>query len=187
MAFSVNYDSYFGSYSIHDYLTEWSATFGDVNHTNGNVDSSNTGGFYGGSLSGSQYAITSTANNITSLVAEGNVTYTLFADPAHTLYGTVDSLSFGDGLQGGASSPYNIQALDVSFSGLDLSSAQAEGHEGVVHEVIYGLMSGSTSALETALNGILEQYNLSIDSTFDQIAAATGSSATAEHTDLLAA
>jgi heme acquisition protein HasA len=187
MAFSVNYDSYFGSYSIHDYLTEWSATFGDVNHTNGNVDSSNTGGFYGGSLSGSQYAITSTANNITSFVAEGNLTYTLFADPAHTLYGTVDSLSFGDGLQGGSSSPYNIQALDVSFSGLDLSSAQAEGHDGVVHEVVYGLMSGDTSALETALNGILDQYNLSIDSTFDQIAAATGASATAEHTDLLAA
>ena len=187
MAFSVNYDSSVGSYSIHDYLTEWSATFGDVNHTNGNVDDSNTGGFYGGSLSGSQYAITSTANNITSFVAEGNLTYTLFADPAHTLYGTVDSLSFGDGLQGGSSSPYNIQALDVSFSGLDLSSAQAEGHAGVVHEVVYGLMSGDTSALETALNGILDQYNLSIDSTFDQIAAVVGTSATAEHADLLAA
>ncbi|MCI1032185.1 MULTISPECIES: heme acquisition protein HasA [Raoultella] len=187
MAFSVDYDSSVGSYSIHDYLAEWSATFGDVNHTNGNVDDSNSGGFYGGALSGSQYAITSTANNITSFVAEGNLTYTLFADPAHTLYGSLDGLSFGDGLQGGSSSPYNIQALDVSFSGLGLSSAQSEGHDGIVHEVVYGLMSGDTSALETALNGILDQYNLSIDSTFDQIAAVVGSSATADHTDLLAA
>ncbi|MGP2763450.1 heme acquisition protein HasA [Serratia marcescens] len=174
MAFSVNYDSSFGGYSIHDYLGQWASTFGDINHTNGNVvEGSNSGGFYGGSLSGSQYAVTSTANNITSFVAGGNLTYTLFNAPAHTLYGQLDSLSFGDGLNGGGSTPYNIQVPDVSFGGLNLSSLQAQGHDGVVHQVVYGLMSGDTGALETALNGILDDYGLSVNSTFDQVAAAT--------------
>lgn len=83
MAFSVNYDSSFGGYSIHDYLGQWASTFGDVNHTNGNVTDANSGGFYGGSLSGSQYAISSTANQVTAFVAGGNLTYTLFEEPAH--------------------------------------------------------------------------------------------------------
>lgn len=173
MAFSVNYDSSFGSYSIHDYLGQWASTFGDVNHTNGNVTDANSGGFYGGSLSGSQYAISSTANQVTAFVAGGNLTYTLFEEPAHTLYGQLDSLSFGDGLSGGDTSPYSIQVPDVSFGGLDLSSLRGEGHDGVVHQVVYGLMSGDTGVLETALNGILDDYGLSVNSTFDQVAAAT--------------
>jgi heme acquisition protein HasA len=188
MAFSVNYDSSFGGYSIHDYLGQWASTFGDINHTNGNVTDSNSGGFYGGSLSGSQYAVTSTANNVTSFVAGGNLTYTLFNAPAHTLYGQLDSLSFGDGLNGGGSTPYNIQVPDVSFGGLNLSSLQAQGHDGVVHQVVYGLMSGDTGALETALNGILDDYGLSVNSTFDQVAAATAVGVQhADSPDLLAA
>ncbi len=88
-------------------------------------------------------------------------------------YGQLDSLSFGDGLSGGDTSPYSIQVPDVSFGGLNLSSLQAQGHDGVVHQVVYGLMSGDTGALETALNGILDDYGLSVNSTFDQVAAAT--------------
>lgn len=186
MNFYIQYDSALGDYSISDYLSEWSANFGDVNHTRGTVTSDNTGKFYGGDrLSGTEYGIVSKANNETAFIAEGELTYTLFNDPAHTLYGQLDSLSFGNVLHGGGTTPFSLEEVDVSFHGLDLSSIREDAHDGVVHQVIYGLMSGDTQALETALDNILDDYSLSVDATFDEVAAVVG--VPADYADLLAA
>ncbi|MEC5344548.1 heme acquisition protein HasA [Brenneria populi] len=171
MSFSITYDvnnTEVSSYSISEYLDAWSAEFGDVNHTVGNVTENNTGGFYGGTTtSGTQYAITSTNNDYSALIAEGDLTYTLFNDPAHTLYGTLDSVSLGDGLQGGGSTgtEYYLDAPQVSFDGLDITSDISEGQSGAVHQIVYGLMSGDVTPLNDALSSIFD--NLDASSAFD--------------------
>lgn len=71
-------------------------------------------------------------------VAGGNLDYTLFSAPSHTLYGELDSLNLGYGLQG--VSNRNLADEDFSITGLDLSAAKSEGRDGVVHKVLYGLM-----------------------------------------------
>ncbi|WP_240476154.1 heme acquisition protein HasA [Pectobacterium brasiliense] len=121
MSFAITYDAYYANYSIASYLTEWSAAFGDVNHTAGNtqVGGNNTGGFYGGDtfIDGTQYAITSTQNDFSALIAGGDLNYSLFTPPAHTLYGDLDTLSFGNVLQGGttAGTTYSLVEPEVTF------------------------------------------------------------------------
>ncbi|MFC3396090.1 heme acquisition protein HasA [Brenneria rubrifaciens] len=170
MSFAITYDAYYADYSITDYLTEWSNAFGDVNHTAGNteVGGNNTGGFYGGDtfIDGTQYAITSTENDYSALIAGGDLTYTLFAEPAHTLYGSLDSLAFGNSLQGGSAvgTEYYLAAPEVTFSGLDLSSTIDEGQDGTVHKVVYGLMSGDVQPLLDALASAGIDLTSSLDS-----------------------
>ncbi|WP_409307319.1 heme acquisition protein HasA [Pectobacterium sp. B1J-3] len=173
MSFAITYDSYYANYSITDYLTEWSAAFGDVEHTAGNteVGGNNTGGFYGGDtfIDGTQYGITSTQNEFSALIAEGDLTYTLFSSPAHTLYGDLDSLSFGNVLKGGTTegTTYSLAEPEVTFSGLDLSTDVANltlDNRGVVHDVVYGLMSGDVQPLLTALTSAGIDINASLDS-----------------------
>ncbi|UYA59750.1 Hemophore HasA [Pectobacterium sp. F1-1] len=195
MSLSIQYDTEFSSYSISQYLTEWSSLFGDANHTNGNVTDSNSGGFYGGTSwnNGTQYSLVSPNNATSAFVAEGNLTYQ-FSN--HVLYGQLDSLTFGDGLSGGTSTEYAIQEPQVTFSGLDLSSIVDSGREGVVHQVVYGLMSGQVQPLLDALTNAGIDINASLDSL--SFATATSDAAlsadtvvdvvgVAETTDLLAA
>ncbi len=157
MSFSINYNSDVSSDTISAYLASFASAFGDVDHTNGNVDDSNSGGFYGGGFfDGTQYGITSTANDISAVLAEGDLNYTFFTSPAHTLYGDLDTVTLGDSLLGGSDTAYSIDEVGASFDGLDLSSASSEGHSGTVHQVIYGLMEGDVDPLEAALADIFD-------------------------------
>ncbi|MFP6847647.1 MAG: heme acquisition protein HasA [Pseudomonas sp.] len=176
MSLSITYDTTYASWTVADYLADWAGYFGDANHRIGEVeDGVNTGGFYPGSLSGTQYALSS-PNSDAGFIAGGSLTYSLFADPAHTVYGSLDSISLGTDVAENASGFYFAPGFEeVSFDGLGLSSLLSEGHDGVVHEVIYGLMSGDATALDTALDGILAAYGVDTDDTFDVVAAALAS------------
>ena len=73
-----------------------------------------------------------------------------------------------------SSGGYTIANQEVSFTNLGLSSLQAEGRDGQVHKIVYGLMSGDSSALASAIDTLLKGIDpsLSVNSTFDQLAAA---------------
>ncbi|PAU88150.1 heme acquisition protein HasAp [Pseudomonas sp. WN033] len=173
MSLSITYSATYSGWTISDYLADWTGYFGDANHREGEVeDGVNTGGFYPGSLSGTQYALTS-PNSDAGFIAEGDLSYTLFANPAHTLYGELDSISLGSKLITGSSGfEFTSGYEEVTFSGFDLYSAQSEGHSGIVHQVVYGLMSGDATALEGVLNDLLDDYGVSTADTFDVVAAA---------------
>ncbi|MCY1272134.1 Hemophore HasA [compost metagenome] len=173
MSLSISYTTTYSSWTISDYLADWAGYFGDANHREGEVeDGVNTGGFYPGSLSGTQYALTS-PNSDAGFIAEGSLTYTLFSSPAHTLYGTLNSVSLGtDVISTGSGFDFSPGQEEVSFDGLGLSSAIGEGHSGIVHQLVYGLMGGNTSVLEGVLNDLLDDYGVSVDDTFDVVAAA---------------
>lgn len=175
MSISISYSTTYSGWTVADYLADWSAYFGDVNHRPGQVvDGSNTGGFNPGPFDGSQYALKSTASDA-AFIAGGDLHYTLFSNPSHTLWGKLDSIALGDTLTGGASSGgYALDSQEVSFSNLGLDSPIAQGRDGTVHKVVYGLMSGDSSALQGQIDALLKAVDpsLSINSTFDQLAAA---------------
>lgn len=173
MSLSISYSTTYSSWTISDYLADWAGYFGDADHREGQVQEGvNTGGFYPGSLSGTQYALTS-PNSDAGFLAEGSLNYSLFSSPAHTLYGNLNELSLGSRLdETGSGFQFEQGYEEVSFGGLGLSSALSEGHSGIVHQVIYNLMGGNVSALEGALNGLLDDYGVSTTDTFDVVAAA---------------
>lgn len=176
MSLSISYSSTYASWTVSDYLADWAGYFGDADHRTGTVeDGVNTGGFYPGSLSGTQYALTS-PNSDAGFLAEGNLAYTLFSSPAHTLYGDLDSVSLGaDLVSTGPGFGFAPGGWEVSFSGLDLSTDVADlttSDRGIVHDVVYGLMSGNATALEGVLNDLLATYGVSTTDTFDVVAAA---------------
>ena len=85
MSISISYSTTYSGWTVADYLADWSAYFGDVNHRPGQVvDGSNTGGFNPGPFDGSQYALKSTASDA-AFIAGGDLHYTLFSNPSHTL------------------------------------------------------------------------------------------------------
>lgn len=181
MSLSISYSTTYANWTLSDYLADWAGYFGDADHREGSVeDGVNTGGFYPGSLSGTQYALTS-PNSDAGFVAEGNLTYSLFANPAHTLYGNLDEVSLGSKLVE-TSSGFEFTAgyEEVSFGGLGLFTDVADlttADRGIVHDVIYGLMSGNASALEGVLNDLLDDYGVSTADTFEDVYAALNSSA----------
>lgn len=129
-----------------DYLTWWEGEFVTGNHPD------NVGGFYPGSLSGEQYAMSSGVENHTAgFIASGDLYYTLFSPPAHTLYGDLDTLEFGDQIEGGDSEPYSFSSgPELTVDGLDLSSGAVANNQ--IHEIVYGLMQGDATELENFLN-----------------------------------
>ncbi|MGY1450104.1 heme acquisition protein HasA [Pseudomonas chlororaphis] len=175
MSISISYSATYGGVSVANYLNDWSAYFGDVNHRPGQVvDGTNTGGFNPGPFSGIEYALKST-NSDAAFVAEGNLNYTLFESPSHTLWGNLNTVSLGDTLTGGPSAGgYDLVSQEVSFTNLGLNSLRDEGRAGEVHKVVYGLMSGDSSALAGEIDALLKAIspNLSVNSTFDDLAAA---------------
>lgn len=177
MSFSVNYDAEWADTSVAEYLADWSAFFGDILANAGTLipifqSDFHSGGFYPGFLSGSQFAVDSTYSPA-AVIAGGDLHYTLFSQPAHTLWGAIDSLQFGGCLSKG-SGGYTLQEVEVRFDGLGdyLHSTQAEGHEGIVHQVMFGIMSGDVTPLTQVLDTILADYGVSTANTFDQVAAA---------------
>lgn len=173
MSISITYSTTYSGWTISDYLADWTGYFGDANHRVGEVeDGVNTGGFYPGALDGTQYSLTS-PNSDAGFIAEGNLEYTLFDEPAHTLWGELDSVSLGtDLVTTGSGFDFAPGGWEVTFSGLDLSSTRGEGHSGIVHQVVYGLMSGNATALEGVLNDLLDDYGVSTADTFDVVAVA---------------
>ena len=175
MSISISYSTTYATNTVAEYLSDWSAYFGDLNHREGSVkEGSNTGGFNPGPFDGTQYGVSSTVSNA-AVVANGDLHYTLFNPPSHTLWGSIDSLDLGTVLTGGAAGgSYALGEQEVSFANLGLSSLQSEGRDGQVHKIVYGLMSGDSSALASAIDSLLKDIdpNLSINSTFDQLAAA---------------
>ncbi|EEA96265.1 heme acquisition protein HasA [Pseudovibrio sp. JE062] len=77
----------------------------------------------------------------------GDISYSLIN---HALSGTLDSVSFGHGLDYNSSSDsFAHTTNDISISGLGLSGS---GSGNSVHNVVYGLMSHDTTALEAQLD-----------------------------------
>ena len=190
MTISVSYEAALGAYSVSDYLTDWALGFNTAGH-----GSSNTGGFSNGSLSGDQYSTHGANNSDYAFIADSNTSNGLHyvfnpALPAshnenHYLWGNLDNVQLGTGLGGGNGSDFTLDAFKVAFNGLDLSAAQGAGRVGNdVQNVIYSLMQGNNSALETVLNNLLDDFGLSTANTFDEISAGLAAHATATTTDV---
>lgn len=185
MSLSVSYDTVFSSYTVDEYLSEWATGFSSAGH-----GGTNTGGFNTGLFGGSQYATYGTGSDYAFIAdsdaANGlhyvfNPTLPAGSNQNHYLYGSLDNVSLGYDLAGGSGTDFSLANDVVTFSGLDLDSVLGAGRTGnEVHQVIFGLMQGNTSALEGVLDSLLATYNVSTDNTFADITAAiNAASATA--------
>jgi len=186
MSLSVTYDAVFANYTVDQYLSEWATGFATAGH-----GTSNTGGFNTGTYDGSEYAThgangsdyafiagSDTANGLHYVFTPGVPSGSNFN---HYLWGALDEVSLGYELGGGQGSDFTLQQDVVTFAGLDLDSALGAGRTGnEVHQTIFGLMQGNTSALEGVLDTLLATYGVSTDNTFADITAAiNAASATA--------
>lgn len=183
MTISVSYDSGLGSITVNEYLSAWALGFATAGH-----GSSNTGGFSNGSLSGDQYATHGANSSDYAFIADSdtsnglhyvfNPTLPASSNQNHFLWGELDNVQLGTGLGGGGGNDFSLTDFKVAFNGLDLSAASDAGRVGnEVQSVIYGLMQGNTSALETVLTDLLGSIGEGLNSTFDDIAAAVASHA----------
>ena len=117
----------------------------------GNYDSTfaidGPGGFNNpaaGPFSGTEYAIKN-ADVSTSVVMGSTAGSTLdYNFPTHTLEGSLDSISFGEGVAYNGATDSFEQTVDIDIAGLGLTGTGA-GNE--VHNVAFGLMEGDTSEL----------------------------------------
>ncbi len=148
-----------------DYLNTYDSTFARGSF-----------GFFSDSaldLAGNQYAFSEAASSTVSGVPStadsvvigsgsgGDFTYNY---SVHTLDGTLDSVSFGQGLSySSGTDSFSQSATDVAISGLGLSGS---GTGNPVHTLIYDLMGGSTSVLLSTLNA---QNNTIVGSSGDDI------------------
>ena len=175
MSLSVTYSASFANFTVDQYLSAWATGFKTADH-----NASNTGGFNEGGTDGSQYAIRGTNGSNFAVIAESdtptglhyvwNASLPAGDNQNHYLYGELDTVTLGNTLLRDASGNYSVQALAVSFDGLDLNAAQGAGRAGNdVHNVIYNLMQGKTSGLETVLDNLLADYGVSTNNTFAQI------------------
>ncbi|QXH46253.1 heme acquisition protein HasA [Pseudomonas xanthosomatis] len=179
MTLSVTYSATFANATVDSYLAFWSNGFKTADHGEGN-----TGGFSNGTFDGDQYA-TRGASSSYAFIADSdtsnglhyvfNPTLPASSTQNHYLWGELDNVSLGQTLGGGSGSDYTLSNFVVTFGGLDLSSALGDGRvagANDVHDVIYGLMQGNTSALESVLDNLLADYGVSTDNTFADISAA---------------
>lgn len=183
MTISVSYESYLGTTSLSDYLSDWALGFATAGHGTGN-----TGGFSNGTFSGDQYSTHGANNSDYAFIADSNTSNGLHyvfnpllpasSNQNHYLWGNLDNVELGTGLTGGNGSDFDLSAYKVAFNGLDLFAAEGAGRTGnEVQSVIYGLMQGNTAALETVLNNLLDDYGLSTADTFDHVASTLASHA----------
>ncbi|HCT07355.1 MULTISPECIES: heme acquisition protein HasA [unclassified Pseudomonas] len=183
MTISVSYESYLGTTSLSDYLSDWALGFATAGHGTGN-----TGGFSNGTFSGDQYSTHGANNSDYAFIADSNTSNGLHyvfnpllpasSNQNHYLWGNLDNVELGTGLTGGNGSDFDLSAYKVAFNGLDLFAAEGAGRTGnEVQSVIYGLMQGNTTALETVLNNLLDDYGLSTADTFDHVASTLASHA----------
>jgi len=178
MSLTVTYDVSLADVKVSTYLSDWAAGFFTAGH-----GYSNTGGFNTGTFSGSEYATHGASGSDYAFIAGSDTANGLnyVFNPAlpassnsnHYLWGSLDDVSLGYLLDGGNGSNYTLDSDVVTFSGLDLDAALGAGRVGnEVHQTIYGLMQGDTSALVSVLNDLLTGYEVTLDSTFAQVASA---------------
>jgi len=176
MSLTVTYDLSLADVKIDTYLSDWAAGFFTAGH-----GYSNTGGFNTGSFDGSQYATHGASGSDYAFIAGSDTTNGLHyvfnpALPAssnanHYLWGSLDNVSLGYLLDGGNGSNYTLDSEVVTFSGLDLDAALGAGRAGnEVHQTIYGLMQGDTTALASVINDLLAAYNVDTSDTFADVA-----------------
>jgi heme acquisition protein HasA len=179
---SSNFPSGFAGGTLEDLLLTFQESGVDGEHPG------NTGGFYTNGvpsgLSGDTYAYANTASNF-AFSAVGNLAYNF---SSHSLYGTLQQVTLGGGLNanGTVSSPL----ITFDFGNTPLTASAAEGRDNAVHDVIWGLMNGSvegaTDSAGTPNDGgllaVLEAAGLT-----DDIITTTGSASFSESELLLAA
>lgn len=177
--------------TLRDVLYEWQDSGLSGSHP------TNTGGFYGGTtFSGTSYSYVNSSGSY-SFQVTGDLHY-YFAGVSqppvsgatnHTLYGEIDTITIGAGLDGSG----NVTTPIFTFTFDDpLEGDLLDGRTNVVHDVIWGLMNGSVSGATDSLGTIspggliaaLEDNGLDVDLS---VADLTGSSLLAESELLLAA
>lgn len=189
MTISVSYESYLGTTSLSDYLSDWALGFATAGHGTGG----NNGGFSNGTFSGDQYSAHGANNSEYAFIADSdtsnglhyvfNPTLPASSNLNHYLWGELDNVELGTGLTGGSGSDFDLSAYKVAFNGLDLFAAEGAGRTGnEVQSVIYGLIQGNTGALESVLNDLLDDFGLSTASTFDEVSAGLAAHAAAAAT-----
>lgn len=169
MSISISYSASFASFTVADHLKDWSAYFGDFSQHPSHVgDGINVGSVSPGTFDGTQYALLSDVTDA-ALLFEGGLHHS-----AYTLWGSVSTITLGAVVGGAPASGYSIEYQEVSFSNLGLGSSLSEGHGGLVHQIVYGLMNGDTYALESTIDALIKAVDpsLSINNTYDQLAAA---------------
>ncbi|TBU75929.1 heme acquisition protein HasA [Phytopseudomonas daroniae] len=148
---------YYADDTFKDVLEAWASSGIPGTHP------TNTGGFFTGgvdygNLYGDTYAFTT--GNGYAFSVQGNLTYDFDLQTyqgTHTVYGTVNSISFGGGLTGNGT--VNNPFLTITFD-TPLTSELSEGFSGDVHEVVYGLMNANVSALLAVLES---GYGVDVD------------------------
>ncbi|TBU86876.1 heme acquisition protein HasA [Phytopseudomonas dryadis] len=126
---------------------------------------SNTGGFYGdnaGIFSGEIYAYADVAAGF-AFSAYGDLSYYFsgVSEPNvpgadnHTLYGTLEKLELGGGVDsnGQVVNPF----LTITFD-TPLVTTALNGHDGSVHDIIWGLMNGSIEGYYQASSGASQEW-----------------------------
>ncbi|MDE1168254.1 MAG: heme acquisition protein HasA [Pseudomonas sp.] len=179
MTISVNYPADQGATSIQSYLNSWGSGFSTAGHGKANTGSFNKsnglnpeGEQYGTKAKEGNYAFVAESNTDTGLHYQFKIFEPSTSNQNHYLWGNLDNIKLGEGLQGGKGTNFTLKQNEVSFNGLDLTAEYGAGRAGnPVHELVYGLMKGETTQLEARLNDLLDDYNLSTASTFDQVAA----------------
>lgn len=177
MSFYVTYGGDLtASNSLSDFFVSFSAFYAQDGHEY--VSSFNSTTAFPGPLSGTEYAITSSLGEIEDFsfiagaAASSELTYTLFdGAPSnwHILYGSLDSLEFGTSLvdwQNTGTGNFDLGETYLDITGLGLTGLLSDGQSNIVHEVVWGLMGGDATALEGVLNDILDDYGLSVNSSF---------------------
>ncbi len=171
--------------TLEDVLYNWSADGIPGTHP------SNTGGFYTGGVasgfSGDTYAFTTGSGYAFSVTGELSYYFppisgsTVPGATPHTLYGTLESISFGGGLNadGSVDSPF----LTISFDD-PITSALLEGHAGDVHTLINDLMGASVDQLLSVLE---TDYGVDIGDTLADLGSASLVGVSAADDYLLAA
>lgn len=163
---------YYADDSLEDVLNAW-ATAGIPGTHPGNTGGFFTGGTASG-FSGDTYGF-STGNGYAFSVY-GDITYDF---PQHILYGTVDKITFGGGLDtaGNVVNPFLTINFDDPLENLTPSTGQYS-----VHDVIWGLMNSSLTGYPSGLHGtpgygglfaVLEDiYGIDLEDSVEDIAAA---------------
>lgn len=178
MSLSITFEPELGSYTVNEYLSEWSGYF-DI----GGHGYSNNGAFGLGGYSGNQYAVEGSLGSMYAFIASSetpnglHLEPAIFMNPEHNLnnyfWGSLDGIALGEAINGDLSGHYSMVTQWVSFNGLDLDAAFGAGRAGnPVHETLFGLARGDTSVLSGVLDNLLADYGVSTDSTFDDIAIA---------------
>lgn len=136
---------------LSDYLSTFDSTF--VRGSYGFFSDSAT------DLAGNQYAFSeSTSSSISGIpasadsvvIGSGSAGDFAYNFTNHTINGTLDSVSFGQGLSySAATDSFTQSATDVAITGLGLSGS---GASNPVHTLIYDLMAGNTAVLLNTLN-----------------------------------